>query len=187
MTLAAEKLKTAFTFYTTETAEGEAKTILDNIQTKYGFVPNLFGYMAEAPHLIQAYGMLSELLAKTGLTPAQQQIALLAVSTYHNCGFCRVAHQAFGKLNNANPQTLQAIVEGEEILDTQDKALVEMVLTITDKRGWINDDDLQTFFAAGFNKKNVYDLILVVAIKTISNYSNHLSLPEPNEELKAML
>ena len=176
-----------FKFYTTENSEGDAKEILTAVNKKYGFVPNLFAYMAEAPYTIEAYALLTDLLSKTGLTGAQQQIALLAVSNYHNCDFCRVAHQAFGKMSQANPQTLKAIVDEEEINDSSDKALVDMIIAIVHNRGWVSDEDLAKFFDAGFNQRNVYDLILITTIKTLSNYSNHLTKPEANEQLVSMI
>lgn len=176
-----------FKAYTPENSEGSAKEILTNVEKKYGFVPSLFNYMAEAPYTIEAYANLTALLAKTGLSNAQQQVALLAVSHYNDCGFCRVAHQAFGKMNKANQQTIDAIVNNEEIEDASDRAIVTMVVAITDQRGWIEQAQLDAFLAAGFTRKNVYDLILVVTIKTLSNYSNHLTKPEANDELKAML
>lgn len=178
---------TEFTFYTPENAEGAAKETLQAVKKKYGFVPNLFAYMAEAPYTIEAYNMLSELLAKTDLSPAQQQIGLLAVSVYNQCDFCAIAHQAFGKMSQVSPQTLQAIVDQSPIDDVKDQALVNMIIAIVDSRGWVAEEQLQAFFAAGFTKRNVYDLILIVTIKTLSNYANHLSKPEANQQLKDML
>ncbi len=176
-----------FKFYTPENSSGEAKEILSSVNSKYGFVPNLFAYMAEAPYTIQAYAMLTELLDKTGLNAGQQQIALLAVSHFNQCEFCRVAHQAFGKMNKASAQTLNAIVGDSLIEDPSDKALVDMVIAIVDGRGWVSDEQLSAFFDAGFDKRNVYDLILIVTIKTLSNYSNHLTKPEANPQLVAMI
>jgi len=178
---------TDFTFYTPENSSGAAKEILTTVESKYGFIPNLFGYMAEAPYLIEAYTMLSELLDKTDLSASQQQIALLAVSRYNNCGFCQVAHRAFGKMNKANAQTLAAIVANTPIEDVNDKALVDMVLAMTDQRGVVSDEQLNHFFAAGFTRRNLYDLVLIISIKTMSNYANHLTAPEPNEQLLSML
>lgn len=176
-----------FTFYTTENSEGDSKVILDKVQNKYGFVPNLFGYMAEAPYTIDAYAYLNQMLEKSDLSAAQQQIGLLAVSHYHDCNFCTTAHRAFGKAAKANPQTVSAIMMKEEIKDEQDKALVDLIVTMLDKRGWVDEKDLAQFYAAGFNQRNVYDMILIIAIKTLSNYANHLTKPEPNPEIISML
>jgi len=176
-----------FKFHTPENTTGEAKTLLENINKNYGFIPNLFGYMAEAPYTIEAYTYLTTLLDKTDLTPAQQQVAMLAVSHYHDCEFCKVAHRAFAKINNANAETVEAIISNKVIKDSKDKALVDMVISIVENRGWVDEDSLSGFYAAGFSQRNVYDLILVTSIKTLSNYSNHLSQPEANEQFVAML
>lgn len=174
---------TTFTFHTPEnTSNTEAKKVLDDVQQKYGFVPNLFAYMAEAPYTIEAYTYLNSLLEKTGFTPAQQQLALLAVSVYNQCNFCKVAHYALSQQSKASPQSVSAILHNEEIEDSSDKALVNMVITMVDKRGWVDETDLDAFFAAGFEKRHVYDLILIVTIKTLSNYSNHLTKPKANKE-----
>jgi alkylhydroperoxidase family enzyme len=34
--------------------------------------------------------------------------------------------------------------------------------------------DLQAFLAAGFSERQVLEIILAIAVKTISNYSNHV-------------
>ena len=176
-----------FKFYTPENSQGDAKEILTQVNKKYGFVPNLFGYMAEAPYTIEAYTMLNELIEKTGLTAAQRQVALLTVSHYNNCDFCRVAHRAFGKMNAAKAQTIAAIIGNETIEDETDRAMVDMVIAITDQRGWLEQTQIDNFIAAGFSQRNIYDLILIVTIKTLSNYSNHLTKPEANEQFVSML
>lgn len=175
-----------FTFYTPDNSDGVRKKTLQDIHGKYGFIPNLFAYMAEAPHIIEAYTILSDLLGKTDLTPAQQQITLLAVSHYHNCDFCRVAHHAFGKAMKAKSQSINAILNDGEIEDVQDKALVNMVISMVKNRGVISDNQVQDFLLVGFERKHIYDLILIISIKTISNYSNHLTDPEANPELLSM-
>jgi len=178
---------TDFTFYTVEDSDNAAKDILLSIENKYGFVPNLFAYMAEAPYLIEAYLLLSDLLEKSDLSAAQQHMSLLAISHYNNCGFCQVAHRAFAKMNKAKAQTLTAIVENSEIEDASDKVLVEMVQAMTANRGVVSDEQIEHFLAAGFSRRNIYDLVLMISIKTLSNYANHLTAPEPNEQLLAML
>jgi len=39
----------------------------------------------------------------------------------------------------------------------------------------------------GFTKQQILEVILIVSIKTLSNYINHLTNPEPNKELLDML
>lgn len=176
-----------FTFYTQENAEGEGKALLKKIQQGYGFVPNLFAYMAEAPATIEAYLALNELVAKSSFTPAQQQIALLAASVENGCEFCITAHRAMGKMHESNQQTLDDLYSSSAINDVSDRALTSYVRKVVKQRGLMSSEDIQTFIDAGFNKQQVLEVVLIVSIKTLSNYINHITEPEPNKELLEML
>lgn len=176
-----------FTFHTPENTTGSTKELLANIQKNYGFFPNLYGYMAEAPTTIEAYLALNDLVSKTSFTPAQQQVALLAVSVENNCDFCSIAHQAMGKIHKANPQTLTAIASYGVIADPQDRALASFAQSITKNRGRPAEVEVQAFLDAGFTKQQILEVILIVSIKTLSNYINHLTNTETNKELLAML
>ena len=171
-----------FEYLTVETAEGEAKVLLQGIEKSYGFVPNLFGYMAAAPTTIKAYLALNELLEETSFSAAQLQVALLAVSVENDCNFCREAHKVMAAKFKSNPQSVAAILSGEVIEDPQDKAIVEMVVSAVKHRGWVPQGDLQAFINAGFSTAHYMELMLVVTIKTLSNYINHQTQPEPNPE-----
>jgi len=176
-----------FTFYTPETASDTARPILEEIEKGYGFIPNLFAYMAEAPTTLKAYLALNQLVGETSLTPAQQQIALLAASVENTCEFCTVAHHAIGTMNKASAQTLSALANGERINDPQDAELVAFTQSVVKYRGRPDQDDIDAFISAGFSKQQIFEVMMVVSIKTLSNYINHLTQPEPNAELLAMI
>ncbi|HEX5337552.1 MAG TPA: carboxymuconolactone decarboxylase family protein [Gallionella sp.] len=177
----------SFTFHTPENTSGKTQELLAGIRKGYGFVPNLFGYMAEAPTTVEAYLALNELVSRTSLTPAQQQVALLAVSVANDCDFCTVAHRAMGKMKGASQQTLKAVSSHSAIDDPKDRALAEFAQSVTEKRGRPSDTEVQAFLNAGFTKQQILEVILIVSIKTLSNYINHLTHPEPNKELLEML
>jgi len=180
-------MKTSFTHYDMESAPQSSKRLLNDINKQYGFIPNLFAYMAEAPTTIEAYLMLTDLVSKTSLTPAQQQVALLAASVENKCEFCTVAHHASGIMNQVNEQTLQAIINQTEIHDRKDSVLTKLTQSVVKTRGNPNQAIMEEFFEAGFSRQQVLEVVLVVTIKTLSNYINHLTQPEPNKELLAMI
>lgn len=176
-----------FTFHTPENTSGSTQELLAGIRKSYGFFPNLFAYMAEAPTTVEAYLALNELVSKTSFTPAQQQVALLAVSVENNCDFCTVAHRAMGKMKHANEQTLAAVSSHGTINNPQDRALVAFTQSVTKNRGRPSEAEIRAFLNAGFTKQQMLEVILIVSIKTLSNYINHLTHPEPNKELLGML
>jgi alkylhydroperoxidase family enzyme len=42
-------------------------------------------------------------------------------------------------------------------------------------RGWVSDADTDAFFAVGYTRRNVLEVILGVATKVMSNYTNHIA------------
>ncbi len=171
-----------FTFHTLETATGESKDILNGLNEKYGFVPNLFAYMAEAPVTIKAYAQLTELLSETSFTPQEQQYALLAVSVLNDCKFCTAAHTAISKGVKADQAIVKAIVNNEDVADAKIATLVDTVKSVVESKGWTPEADLTAFFEAGYTQKHYLELILIVSIKTLSNYINHQTQPEVNKQ-----
>jgi len=176
-----------FEFHTPENSEGATKELLTEIKKNYGFIPNMFAYMATAPITIEAYLALNDFVTKTSFTPAQQQVALLAASVENDCKFCIVAHQAIGKMKNANIQTLTALGKQQDINDKKDYELVNFVRSVVRNRGMQPESDIERFISAGFTKKQVFEVMLIASIKTLSNYINHVVHPEPNKELLATI
>ncbi len=174
---------TIFPKHNLDTSNPEAASLLQSVQGKYGFVPDLFTYMAEAPATLEAYMVLAGLIDKTSLSGAQAQIIQLAISIENGCDFCETAHVAMAKLNKANPQTISALINQTLIEDSDDRALVDLALTIVRKRGWLEESDLGKFLETSFSHQQVLEVILCVTIKTLSNYTNHLTKPVANPEL----
>lgn len=57
---------------------------------------------------------------------------------------------------------------------------------VVEESGRVKEDDVRTFLAHGFTKVQVFEVILGVALKTLTNYCNHLAGAVPNAEFVAM-
>jgi len=55
------------------------------------------------------------------------------------------------------------------------QALKDTTLSIVRNRGRISDTELEAFYAAGYGERQVLDIILGIAQKTMSNYTNHIA------------
>ncbi len=58
--------------------------------------------------------------------------------------------------------------------DPRLEALRKFTLTLVENRGWTSREDLEAFIAVGFTKQNVFEILVAVAHKVLSNYTNHL-------------
>ena len=63
-----------FTAHTLDTAPQASRQVLQNTEKKLGFIPSLYGAMAESPALLEAYQVLTALFDKTAFTVTERQL-----------------------------------------------------------------------------------------------------------------
>lgn len=167
---------TNYTIYNETNAPEDARETLEGVKKGVGFVPNLMGTMAEAPSLLKAYLQLSDFLEKTSLTPIEQRLLTLAISTENACAYCVAAEGMLAhKVAKAPIEHVEAVREGRVLSDVKLDAFVNFAREIVSSRGWPSKDATDAFFAAGYTKQNVLEVILGASLKTISNYTNHIA------------
>jgi len=160
-----------------------ARPLLASGRRAFGFAPNLFGKMAESPALLQGYLALSEIFAESTLTPLHQVVVLLTVSRYHECRYCMAAHSAGADMIKVPTEVTDAIREDRPIADRQLEALRRFTHHLVDRRGWAGEEEVEALLAAGFDRSQLLAVILGVGLKTLSNYTNHITGTELDPEL----
>ena len=176
-----------FVKHDTKSSPSAAAKVLEGAQQRYGFVPNLAAYLAEAPAVLSTVLSLSHEFDQTSFTAREQQIILLTASTANDCSYCKAAHSALGKMAGIERDDLDAIVNKTALPDSQLEALRRFTEQVINERGWVPETDIQSFIDAGYTRAQVFEVVLGVALKTLTNYSNHLVGAEPNEEFLAIV
>lgn len=166
-----------FKLHTLESAPAGSRPILEAANKGLGFIPNLYAHLAEAPVALEAYKQLGALLEKSSLTPEEQQVVLIAVSVENRCEYCVAAHSFIArnmvKVDSARVDALRA---QSCLQDQKLNALAAFTRAIVRERGWVaGSQELEEFFAAGYTPQNALEVLLGVSMKTLSNYTNHLT------------
>jgi alkylhydroperoxidase family enzyme len=79
------------------------------------------------------------------------------------------------KMMSRMPQdVLEAVRSGSPIPDARLQALAMFTKAMLDKRGNPTPDDVEPFLKAGFSEHHILGVILAIAVKTLSNYTNHV-------------
>ncbi|MFD2530853.1 carboxymuconolactone decarboxylase family protein [Gracilimonas halophila] len=165
-----------FTIYNAENAPEKAKPFLKGAKEKFGFVPNLLGEFAEAPAVLEGYLKLDEIVGQTSFSPKEQQLAILAVSIENQCHYCSAIHSTILKNQlDTDEAVVNAVKNGDPVPDAKLNALVKYVRTAVEQRGHVEASELQAFIDAGYTKQNMLEINLIIALKTISNYTNHIA------------
>lgn len=151
-----------------------ARHDLEKAKKKFGFVPNLLGFMAESPATLHAYLALDEIFASTSLSLKEQTAVILAASVENGCRYCIAAHSTQSLKQGIGREIVNAIRAGGPVPDPRFDALRNMVRDLIRKRGCVSEPDVQAFLEAGFTRKQLLETVLGIAVKTISNYTNHI-------------
>jgi uncharacterized peroxidase-related enzyme len=170
-------MSTAFAVHTINSAPAASQPLLEQSKKSWGFIPTLHGTLAEAPIALDAYtSMYDAIVARSTLTPIEQQVAFQAVNVLHGCEYCTAGHTYLSRAVKMPEDVIAALRESRPITgDARLQALREFTEAVVRERGLAGDAAVDAFVAAGFTKANVLELVTIVACKTISNYTNHLT------------
>ncbi|MDD2791666.1 MAG: carboxymuconolactone decarboxylase family protein [Sediminibacterium sp.] len=154
--------------------------ILEHTKKGLGFVPNMYVNMGGNTALLDAYTYsYNSFRANSGFTPAEQEVVFLSVAYENNCEYCMAAHSFVGDMMTKVPvEVTNAIRDGKEIPEVKMAALSKLTRLLTVNRGIVSQEDIEEFLSAGYTESHVLGIIAGIAIKTMSNYSNHNTTPE---------
>lgn len=99
----------------------------------------------------------------------------LTISRDNGCDYCLAAHTMIAeKVSHVPGAVLDAMRRGAQLPDARLQALSVFTHTMVETRGRPNPAQLAAFLASGYSERHALEVILAIAVKTISNYSNHL-------------
>ena len=152
----------------------DSKPILDAVQKQLGVVPNMFRLIASSPAALQGYTANNAALAKALDVKTRERIAL-AVAEVNGCDYCLSAHTYLGKnLAKLDDAEITANRNGASN-DPKADAAVKFAATVTRERGHVNDAALQSVRAAGYDDAQILEIVLHVALNTLTNYVNEVA------------
>ena len=165
---------TTFTIHTPDSAPADSKALLKDVQVRYGQIPNVYGVLAEAPIAVEAYDTLAGLLMRSSFTPTERHVVWFTLNAYHGCHYCMAAHTFLAKGENVADEVIETARAVGRYDDPKLEALRNFTLTLAENRGWVSPDALDAFLAADFSQQNVLEIVVAIAHKVVSNYTNHI-------------
>lgn len=154
--------------------------IIENTTKAMGFAPNMYVKMGANPSLLDAYThAYKSFRANSGFTAVEQEVIFLSVAYENNCEYCMAAHSFVGDMMSKVPtEVTDAIRSGQQIPDLKLAALSKLTCSLTANRGMVSQQEIDAFIAVGYSETQVLGIITGIGVKTLSNYSNHLTNPE---------
>lgn len=172
---------------TLDTADTKQKAVLDAAQQAVGFIPNMYANMVNVPGVLSTYlHGYAAFRQKSGFSPAEQEIVFLAISQFNGCNYCTAAHSMLAdKMSGVPAPVLAAIRAHQPIPDAKLQALYAFAQEMVKTGGKPSQLVGEAFLAAGYAEAHALQIVLACAVKTLSNYSNHLFQTEIDDKFAA--
>ena len=174
-----------FPVYTLDSSPEASKSALHDVQARFGMIPNLAGAMATSPVLIQSFVGIFDKVHGGNFTEPQIQTVLLTDAVTNACTWAVALHSALGLQAGLDPLDVEAMRAGRSPSDKKLGALSTLARTLIEKRGRLDEQDIERFLAAGFGKDLLLEAITIVAASTITNYTGSVTNPPLEAALQA--
>lgn len=166
---------TTLKIHSIESAPENSKSLLEESLKSNGMIPGLHGVLAGSPNILEAYQNLHKLFSQSSFNKEELTVVWQTINVEHECHYCVPAHTGIAHMMKVEPSLTEALRNGTAMPDEKLQALQDMTLKLVKNRGQVSQEDLNIFYDAGYGEQQVLDIILGLAQKTISNYTNHIA------------
>lgn len=161
--------------HTVENAPENSRDVLKSLEARFGKVLNIYGEMAHAPVVIQAYAALQEVISDYGTFDALTKEAVaLTVANVDECTYCQSAHTLAGKAAGLTEEQTVAIRSDRADFDPKLAALLRVARDAAGNVGDVGDAAWQAALDAGWSDTELTELSVHVFANLFTNYFNHL-------------
>jgi len=153
-------------------APAGSQSLLKAVQAQLGSTPNLYRLVGVSPAALEGLLGLSGALGKGELSAQTRARIALTVAEANGCGYCLAAHTYLGKnlmrLSDVEMTANRNAASADEKAD----AAVRFAAALVRERGHVSEAAVQAVKAAGYSDAQLIEIIVHVAVNTLTNYVN---------------
>jgi uncharacterized peroxidase-related enzyme len=157
---------------------------------KIGFVPNVFRAYAKRPDHFRAFMQYHDVLMRApgGLSRAEREAIVVAVSAENRCLYCVVAHGAALRVIGGDPILAEQIAANWRTADLTPRwrVMLGFASRVNEPGFTAGADEIEALRAAGFSDDDVWDVAAIAAFFGFSNRMAGLMDMRPNREFYTM-
>jgi uncharacterized peroxidase-related enzyme len=154
------------------------RPLLDAVNKQLGVVPNLMKMLGHSPAALGGYLSLNGALAKGTIGTKTGERIALAIAEFNRCGYCLAAHAYLGKnVAKLDDAEIAANRNGSSS-DPKADAAVRFAVNVAQERGHVSDIAVHAVKSAGYSDAEVMEIVLHVALNTLTNYVNEVAQTE---------
>ena len=158
-----------------DTVPEYSKAQLENVQKTFGMIPNLLGVLSGAPGILEGYLTLHKLFADSSFNAEELTVVWQTINVEHECTYCVPAHTGIAHSMNVDPALTEALRNSQPMPTEKLQVLHDTTLSMVRNRGRVSEEEIAAFYAAGYEQRQLLEIVLGLSQKVISNYVNHIA------------
>lgn len=166
---------THFPLLEENTAPEASRAWLAKAKENFGMIPNVEKVMALSPQLLAGYTFMWDEFNTTSLSLQERQVVYMTANYENECNYCVPWHTILATQSGISAADINALRSGTRLADPKLEALSSFTRTLIANRGKASAAQLQAFFDAGYSDSQALEVILGLAVKLISNYTNSIA------------
>ena len=174
-----------FERFSEQSAPDKSKPYLAKAKASFGLIPNVEAVMAQAPALLASYITAWDEFDTTTLTPAERQVVYQTANFENNCQYCVPWHTILSENAGMSHEDVEALRNGAPLSDIKQEALRTFTKDVLRTRGSIEPVALKTFLDADYTEQQALEVVLGIAVKVMSNYTNALAQTPLDKEAQS--
>jgi hypothetical protein len=161
------------------------------VQSKAGFVPNVFLALAHRPAEWRAFVAYHDaLMLKEGghLSKGDREMIVVATSAANDCLYCVVAHGAILRIYEKKPLVADQVAINWRKADItpRQRAMLAFAMKVCQRSHEVDDADFAALREHGFDEEDAWDIAAITAFFGMSNRLANATGMKPNDEFYLM-
>ena len=170
--------------------EPDIREIIETVQEKSGFVPNVFLALARRPEEFRAFMSHHNALMdrEGGLSKAEREMIVVATSGLNECMYCVVAHGAILRVRAKNPILADQLATNYRKADLTPRqlAMLDFAVKVSQRAQEVGEYDFAELARHGFDEEDAWDIGCIAAFFAMSNRIANFTSMMPNQEFYSM-
>jgi uncharacterized peroxidase-related enzyme len=166
------------------------RSVIEESRGKLGFIPNVFLAYAKRPEHFRAFMHYHDLLMKgpSGLSRAEREAIVVAVSAENDCLYCVTAHGAALRILGKDPLVADQIATNWRTADLTPRlrAILSFASRVNEPGFVAGDKELAELKAVGLSDDDAWDIASVAGFFGFSNRMAGLMDMRPNPQFYEM-
>ena len=169
----------------------DIKSQILEVQSKAGFIPNVFLMLARRPAEWRAFFAYHDaLMLREGsnLSKGDREMIVTATSAANKCLYCVVAHGALLRIYEKKPLVADQVAVNHRKADIspRQRAMLDFAMKVCERSHEVGDEDFTRLHAHGFDDEDIWDIACITAFFGLSNRVASFSDMMPNPEFYMM-